>query len=99
MPKPRIVHSNKIDLDGAAENAEKIADSIHAEENETPVIAVSVHSSKGMGAARSAIMELVDRLSGTAKASGHAVKNPKEDFLSSRSVDDSMETQYPGSGE
>ncbi len=99
MQKPRIVLFNKIDLDGAAENAEKITDSIHAEEKETPVIAVSVHSSKGMRAARSAIMELVDRLSGTAKASRHAVKNPKEDFLSSRSVDESMETQYPGSGE
>ena len=63
------------------------------------MIAISVHSSKGMGAARNAIIELVDRLSGESEANGKPAKNPKEDFLSSRSVDESMETQYPGSGE
>ena len=99
MQKPRIILCNKIDVDGAAENAKKIADAIHAEENDTPVIAISVHSSKGMGAARNAIIELVDRLSGESDKNGMPAKNPKEDFLSSRSVDESMEIQYPGSGE
>ena len=99
MQKPRISLCHKMDVDGAAENAKKIADAIHAEENDTPVIAISVHSSKGMGAARNAIIELVDRLSGESDKNGMPAKNPKEDFLSSRSVDESMEIQYPGSGE
>ena len=98
MEKPHLALCNKIDVEGAAERAAEVRRRIAAKEPETRVLAVSVLTQKGMGGARKAIIELVNRKSGT-DAEGMEQKNPAADFLNSRSVDESMEVQYPGSSQ
>ena len=110
LDKPRIVLCNKIDVEGAAEHAEEVATQIKAEEPDTAVIAVSVLERKNIENARRSIISLVEKMDGwlsPAKESGDgesasAVQNApdsgaKSSFLASRSVDSSMEEQFPGS--
>ncbi len=110
LEKPRIVLCNKIDIEGAGEKADEVAAKIRSEEPETAVIAVSVLERKNIENARRAIISLVEKMDGwlsPAKGSGDgesasAVQNApdsgaKSSFLASRSVDSSMEEQFPGS--
>ncbi len=108
--KPHIVLCNKIDVEGAEENAKKIASEIKAKEPQTAVIPVSVMARKGMNEVRLAILKLIDSMNGegTFNSKGEKISdgsflttkkrssslNPQ--FLSSRSVDDGMEEQFPG---
>ena len=102
VSKPRIVLCNKIDVEGAAERAEAVAERIRAAEPDTAVLLVSVLTRRGMDQARNRIIELVDRLeqksaetaSPAAVVTERASINPS--FMQTRSIDDSMEIQYPG---
>ena len=110
LGKPHIVLCNKIDIEGAAENALRIADDIKRYEPDTKVIPVSVAARRGLNDARLAILELVTKMAveGAVTSTGGRVSdgsflsskkrgtslNP--DFLATRSVDEFMEEQFPG---
>ncbi len=96
LEKPRIVLANKIDVEGAEQNAAEIVDSIKKKEPETIVIPVSVQNNLGLGNAKKAIIELVNRLEGKKdiKESSEKIKTP--DFMCSDDFDDEN-VQYPGS--
>lgn len=109
--KPHIVLCNKIDVEGAKENAEKIAEEIKKTEPETKVIPVSIYEKIGMNDIRLAILGLINSISGegTFNSNGEKISdgsfltskkkasslNP--DFMATRSVDEFMEEQFPGS--
>ena len=99
--KPRIVLCNKIDVEGAEKNADEIKQSISKEEPDTIVIPVSVLQNKGLGAARAAIIELVDRLEHSGKGAVTLSKKDsleESDFMKERAeIDEDAEVQYPGS--
>lgn len=108
--KPHIVLCNKIDVEGAEENARKIAEEIKKEEPDTTVIPMSLHARLGMNDVRLAILKLIESMNGEGTYNSSGVKisdgsfltskkkatslNPT--FLSSRSVDEFMEEQFPG---
>ena len=107
LSKPRIVLCNKIDVEGALERAEEIKKNIESEEKDTQVLLASVVERKGLNAVRDVIVKMVsemDRMRTPGK--NHAqisssenmanAKAEKSDFLKSRSVDNTMEVQYPG---
>lgn len=98
MEKPRIVLCNKIDVEGAAQNAAEVMENIKKNDKDTAVIAISVQDNLGMNNARKAITELVNKLEGV-KSASEAISNATGDcdFLKTRSVDEDMEVQYPGS--
>ncbi|QTQ11487.1 GTPase ObgE [Treponema parvum] len=97
--KPRIVLCNKIDVEGAAERAEKISSDIRKKYGDVAVIPVSVLTNFGLGSARNAVMRLVDSLENNEKVgknnAGRAGNSPS--FMDLRSVDEDAEVQYPGS--
>ena len=94
--KPRIVLCNKIDLPGAVENAQKIKEQIHKIEPQTKVIAVSITQKTNIDEARQEIVSLV-QMAELHPSSGKAKPATKKStFLTGRSVDLSMETQFPG---
>ncbi len=104
MEKPRIVLCNKIDIEGAEEKALEIKAKISESDSSAVVIPVSVMARTNMDSVRRAIIELVEKMERThapgrnhAGSKNMADANEKSDFLSSRSVDDSMEEQFPGS--
>ncbi|MCR5290635.1 MAG: GTPase ObgE [Treponema sp.] len=99
IKKPRIVLCNKIDVEGAAERANEVVAAIKAKEPETVVIPISVMAHYGMDSARKQIMALVDRLENGEDSSKHIEGGTGivSDFLKTRSVDEDMEVQYPGS--
>lgn len=100
--KPRIVLCNKIDLEGAPERAEQVKAEILASGEDVNVIPVSVMARTNMGAAKKAVIELVEKMERThAPGRNHAGDSADggekhSSFLESRSVDESMEVQYPG---
>ncbi|MBQ0039006.1 MAG: GTPase ObgE [Treponema sp.] len=97
--KPRIVLANKIDVEGAEENAQRLVEKLAKTDPDVQVIPVSVYARKNMNDARIAIVSLVQKM--TEEKDGDKVedgtKKAKSDFLAARSVDDTMEIQYPGS--
>ena len=99
--KPRIVLCNKIDVEGAEKRAQEIVEKLGRSEPDVKVIPVSVMSRQNMNEARLAIVSLVDRMNAEKEAEkkvdGITGKNTRSEFLSGRSVDDSMEVQFPGS--
>ncbi len=112
LKKPHIVLCNKIDLEGSKERAEQIAQQIKKAEPETTVLPVSVAAHIGMNDIRLAILDLVTKLDGspqqfnadgTKVSSGSFLTNKKEGtslnptFMSTRSVDEDAEIQFPGS--
>lgn len=97
MQKPRIVLCNKIDVEGAAQNASEIIEKIKQSEKNTPVIAISVQNNLGMNNAKKAITELVNRNEGVSASENVIKALGGSDFLKERSVDEDMEVQYPGS--
>ncbi len=102
--KPRIVLANKIDVEGAEENANEIIKSIKQKEPETKVIPISVQNNIGLVNAKKAIIELVNRLEGNcsedSKGSNEKVDENKgqkaPDFMNSAYFDEEN-VQYPGS--
>jgi GTP-binding protein len=92
LEKPRIVLCNKIDLEGARENAEKIREKIGGS---VKVISISVASRENIDAARKEIISLVEGMENSAEK--NRAQNEKSAFLAGRSVDSSMEEQFPGS--
>lgn len=97
LSKPRIVLANKIDVEGAECNAAQVVSSINEKEPGTKVIPVSVQNGIGMGTAKKAIIELVNRLEGNSsgeKTESGLLKSP--DFMQSDDFDEEN-VQYPGS--
>ncbi|MDO4506966.1 MAG: GTPase ObgE [Spirochaetales bacterium] len=97
--KPRIVLCNKIDVEGAEERAQEVVEKLTARDSEIKVIPVSVMARKNMNEARLAIVSLVEKMNAAKDAEKKDVegKPAKSDFMAGRSVDDSMEVQFPGS--
>lgn len=98
MEKPRIVLCNKIDVEGAFENALEITQKIREEEKETVIIPISVITGRGMKDAQNAILKLVNK-----NQNIEIKKNEQNDFGSSffknqeDLFDDENDVQYPGS--
>lgn len=99
LDKPRIVLANKIDVEGAEQNAAEVVNAIKEKEPDTIVIPVSVQNNIGMGTAKKAIIELVNRLEADLPASKIEEKIKTPDFMQADSFDDFDEenVQYPGS--
>lgn len=99
--KPRVVLCNKIDEDGAEQNAEEIKKQIAVHEPDTVVIPVSVLQNTNMGKARSAIINLVERMEqieDSAPPHSKRENSAQTDFMKERAeIDDDAEVQYPGS--
>ena len=94
--KPRIVLCNKIDVEGAEENAKKIQTEIKKEEPNTVVLLISVLMNKGLGATRNAIIELVDSLEETGAYTKASIKKDfgDSDFMIERSQIEENEDEY-----
>ncbi|MBQ7882040.1 MAG: GTPase ObgE [Treponema sp.] len=112
VKKPHIVLCNKIDIDGAFDRAKQIMEEIKTSEKETVVLPVSVAGHIGMNDIRLAILKLVTSMDnnvvmynskGEKISSGSFLTGKKEgssidpDFLATRSVDEDLDVQYPGS--
>jgi hypothetical protein len=73
-------------------------ENIRSKEPGISVIPISVQNQVGMGAAKKAIIELVNKLIGISEVETLSkTKVFGSDFMSLRSVDEDMEIQYPGS--
>lgn len=97
LEKPRVILANKVDLEGAAENAAEIIEAIRKKEPCAAVIAVSVQNNIGLSAAKKSILELVRKLEdGERLSESPGASSGKSVFMKSRSVDEDMEIQYPG---
>ena len=99
--KPRIVLCNKIDVEGATEKAKLVEEEIHKIDKNIVVIPISVAARINVERARRTIIEFVDKLDAFRQAGkkirpAEDEKKGKSSFLESRSVDESMEVQYPG---
>ena len=99
--KPRIVLCNKIDVEGATEKAKLVEEEIHKIDKNIVVIPISVAARINVERARRTIIEFVDKLDAFRQAGkkihpAEDEKKGKSSFLESRSVDESMEIQYPG---
>lgn len=112
LNKPHIVLCNKIDIEGAAQRAQKVASEIKTAEKDIVVLNVSVAERIGMNDIRLAILGLIEKLDskeerynpdGTKMSSGSFLTAKKEGdslnplFMATRSVDESAEVQFPGS--
>ncbi len=101
--KPRIVLCNKIDVEGAKERAMQVRDVIASVSPDVPVIPVSVMARENIGNARKTIIDLVEKMERThAPGKNHAGDGSDggekhSSFLETRSVDESMGEQFPGS--
>ena len=94
--KPRIVLCNKIDLPGAATNAQKIKEQIQKAEPSTKVIAMSIARKTNIDQVREAIVSLVQQSESCRSDGKPKSAVGKSAFLAGRSVDPSMQTQFPG---
>lgn len=100
--KPRIVLCNKIDIEGALENAQRIKRVIQEKEPEVKVIALSVAARTNVDEARREIISLVEKMdamryAGKSRSARESSFSGGSSFLAQRSVDNSMEVQFPGS--
>ncbi|MCK9169134.1 MAG: GTPase ObgE [Treponema sp.] len=96
VAKPRIVLCNKIDVEGAGERAQEIIEAVKKTEPETPVLSVSVLANTNMRDAKLQIIRMVDKLEYRPVAPVQGTAG-SPDFLTTRSVDEQNEVQYPGS--
>ena len=95
--KPRMVLCNKIDVEGAKENADQIALQIKEADKDINVLSVSILNNIGMAALRNAVIQLVDKLE-SAQDSDQSKPASVSAFMAEReSIDDDAEIQYPGS--
>ncbi|MCM1322031.1 MAG: GTPase ObgE [Bacteroides sp.] len=90
--KPRIVLCNKIDADGAAENAAYLAKLLPDE----TVIPMSLYSGEGLDNVRAEIISLAGRLEKSG-GNGSSARKTKSAFMESRAVCSDENVQYPGS--
>lgn len=97
LQKRRIVLCNKIDVEGAKERAQRVAASLLQKDSSLTVIPVSVAERINMKAVRSAIIALVQKSGSEEKSAEKTHTVGAGGFLESRSVDMSMEEQFPGS--
>lgn len=93
IDKKRIVLCNKIDEEGALQRARSVIDAIHQTEKDTKALPVSVLRGTNMRAVTEAVIEMADEMEGSQRIT----KKGKSTFLETRSVDESMQVQYPGS--
>ncbi len=96
LEKPRIVLCNKIDLEFSRENAVKVRERIHEKDPEVKVIDVSVLTRENMEIAKNEIVSLIEKMNEVFSDLEKSIEK-KSEFLLSRSVDESMEVQFPGS--
>ncbi len=104
LSKPRIILLNKIDLDEALENIPALKKEILERDPLCKVLEISVAARKNMDLAKNAILELADKMKFTRQpGKNHSLKEENDDgeekvsaFLKERSVDDTMEEQFPG---
>ena len=93
-----MVLCNKIDIEGAKENADEIASKIKAADKDITVLSVSVLNNIGMAALRNALIQLVDKLENNQAPQGQTPAQSVSSFMAEReSIDDDAEIQYPGS--
>lgn len=105
--KPRIVLCNKIDIEGAEERAKEAIAALKKQYPDLIAIPVSVYARTNIEEARKEIISLVDRLDcahvpgkNHAKSEEDALPGQEKEenrFMNTRSVDESMEEQFPGS--
>lgn len=90
--KKRIVLCNKIDEEGALSRARSIIEDIHKEDEKVVALPVSVLRGTNMRAVSEAIIDVAGQ------SDTHSVlREEKSTFLATRSCDEEMEVQYPGS--
>lgn len=100
LDKPRIVLCNKIDVDGAFDRAKEVIKKIRSTDPKVDVIPVSIMARTNITDVKNAIVNLVRKMESekeaeiAAKTETQTVK--KSSFMAERSVDDSMEEQFPG---
>lgn len=100
MEKPRIVLLNKIDMEGAYDNACKAAEKIRKDEPDTKVIPVSVMEGRGMKDAQREIVTLVNKQENRNNKEEEFEQKSENSFMSSRAYIDEEDddgVQYPGS--
>ena len=100
MEKPRIVLLNKIDVEGAYDNAIEIQNNIKKSEPDTIAIPVSVMEGRGMKDAQREIVTLVNKQENRNTESGESSSAVfGSNFMASRADvdDDDDNIQYPGS--
>ncbi|MGP1588249.1 MAG: GTPase ObgE [Treponemataceae bacterium] len=109
--KPRIILLNKIDLDGAKENAQSLKEDLLLKNPEEQIFLISIHENKGLKQVQKAIICLVDelqqensnRFSGlsgeiAANKEGNSLRKTKiSDFMKDKAVCSDETDQYPGS--
>ena len=99
--KPRLVLCNKIDVEGALENAQEVKQKIRSGDSRIPVLSVSILNNTGMKALKSAIIELADKADdrlGAQDSKEQKSAQAASAFMAEReSIDDDAEVQYPGS--
>ncbi len=93
LEKKRIVLCNKIDEEGALQNALIVKDNIFNVDKNIPVIPISVLARTNIEEAKQEIVKMVLQDLNLKKSENEQ----KNAFLEGRSVDESMETQFPGS--
>ena len=96
LEKPRIVLCNKIDIEGAMDHARELI------EKDTKVIPVSVAARQNIDEARKEIVSIVQQMErlkspGKNHSASDEQASGKSSFMAERSVDSSMEEQFPGS--
>ncbi|MBQ1833228.1 MAG: GTPase ObgE [Treponema sp.] len=97
LEKPRIVLCNKIDVEGASDHAEEVIKKISSSDPSVKVIPVSILERINIKSVKEAVVSLVRESDAFKKYEKEPDAAKKSGFLSGRSVDDSMEEQYPGS--
>lgn len=96
LQKPRLVLCNKIDVEGAAENAERIREALKRDHPDVKVFPVSVVERTNIESVRREIVRLFESATPMGAASHARGKAAADGFLLTRSVDESMSTQFPG---
>lgn len=96
LEKPRIVLCNKVDVDGALERAHELIAKIRAEDPTVTAIPVSMMARTNIKSVKDAIVSLVRSMDEARFSGAEKPVKKTSTFMSQRSVDDSMEEQYPG---
>lgn len=100
LEKPRIVLCNKVDVEGAMDRALEVIGKIRKSDPNITAIPVSIMGHTNIKSVKDAIVDLVRKKE---EAERKALEDDQQSgekkissFMASRSVDDSMEEQYPG---